>query len=354
MDNFTIYGVNMKVLVTPLFGIGDVLMTTPAIEVLKKSKPDIHLTYFTIKKAQYDVLKNNPYIDELIYFPLTDVSKLSGILYILKNISFKYDISLNFYPSNRKDYNLFSFLTFSKIRIGHRYIYDDVKELNWLKNKTIKEDLKLHNVEENVRLLKFFDIETSDIPEMKIYLTKEETNYGNKFVKNNSSTRINIGIHAGSSLFKNHINKRWSKEKFLSLIKSFDNIANFFLFGTKEEDDVNHFLYENSKNVIWVKDKSIREVAAIIKNLDLFVSNDSGLMHLAAATGIPVIAIFGPTNPDFVRPWGKIHTVVRLDLPCSPCFYYSPKPLTCNEEEEFKCIRNIPVEYVIEAIKKYI
>ena len=90
-----------------------------------------------------------------------------------------------------------------------------------------------------------------------------------------------------------------------------------------------------------------------MKNLDLFVSNDSGLMHLAAAVGLPVVAIFGPTNPKWVKPWKVNSKIVKLNLDCSPCFVYSPKLLMCaRKKEEFKCIRDITPEMVINAIKE--
>ena len=343
----------MKVLITPLFGIGDVIITTPAVEILKKNRPDIHLTYFVIKESIKQVLQNNPYIDEIIYYPLNSVPKWKGLFYMLKNVSNKFDVSLTFYPSNRKDYNLFSMLTLSKIRIGHRYIRRDFLELNWLKNYTILEDDNLHNVEENIKLLRFLGVENvSEIPPVKIYLTEEEKIKGRHFVKKHSSSEINIGIHAGSSVFKNHINKRWPKEKFAELINYFGSY-HFFIFGGREDEDVNRLIKESvkNKNITVVKNKTIREVAGIMSHLDVFVSNDSGLMHLSAACGIPVVGIFGPTSSVFARPWCDKYKVVKLDLDCSPCFYYSPKPLNCKIYGDFRCIRDIPVEKVAKAVE---
>jgi heptosyltransferase-2 len=341
----------MKVLISPMYGIGDTLLITPAIKVLKKSRPDIQLTCLTFQKPAYDILFNNPYIDQLEFFPFLKKSKIEGLIYILKNYTGKFDVTLNFYPTNRLEYNLFAFFTFSKERLGHSYIKKNFSQLNFLKNKKIKESYHLHCVEENIKLLEFLDIHCEDIPAMEIYLTEKEMEEGRKYLDSLSVKRIKIGIHTGSSNFKNHYHRRWPKEKFLELInelKDFD----FILFGTEEEKEENLFILNNSihNNVKLVENKTIREVAAIIKNLSLFLSNDSGLMHLASTVGIPVVAIFGPTNPNWVRPWKVKHKVVRLDLSCSPCFYYSPKPLYCKIKEKFKCIREIEVEMVKKAI----
>ncbi len=344
-----------KVLIVPMYGMGDTLLITPAIEILKKNKLDYHITCLTFQKINYEVLKDNPDIDRLEFFPFLKKGFLASIPYIVKNIMLKFDIAINFYPSNRKAYNIFSFLTLSKERVGHKYLNYNFIELNWLKNRTIKENPSLHCVEENIKLLNFFGIDTDniEIPPLRIYLSNEEITNGINFIQKISKNKIKIGIHTGSSSFKNHKFRRLPKERFIEVVNHFKEI-DFFLFGTDEEREENHFILNNSihKNVYLVENKSIREVAAIIKNLNIFLSNDSGLMHLAAATGIPVIAIFGPTNPTWVKPWKVKHKIINLNLPCSPCFVYSPKPLICNQKEKFKCLKNIDSKMVINAINE--
>lgn len=339
----------MNVLILPLYGIGDTLMTTPAIEILKR-KLDVKITNLCMFKTNFDLLRENPFIDELIFFPFMEKDKFEALKFVLK-IRKKFEYAVNFYPSNRWQYNLLCWLFGARKRIGHRYIKRDLRELNFLKNLTVKENEDLHNVQENVRLLEFFGIKTDTIPKMRVYLNREEMNYGVKFVNQKSKKDIKIGIHTGTSSFKGHVRKRWAKEKFLALINGFPEF-DFFLFGTHEEELENRFILDSAKyrNVFLVLDKTIREVASIINQMNLFVSNDSGLMHLAAAVGIPVIAIFGPTNPKWVSPWGVINRVIRAELPCSPCFYYSPRPLECKNKVEFQCLRDIEVETVMKAI----
>ncbi|MDI6713514.1 MAG: glycosyltransferase family 9 protein [Thermodesulfovibrio sp.] len=337
-----------KFLILPLYGIGDTLMTTPAIEVLKKSI-DCRIVNLCMFKSNYEVLKNNPFIDELIYFPFLEKGVLKSLKFILSLE--KFDCSINFYPSNRKQYNILSFLTGSKIRLGHRYFKRDLLELNFLKNKTLKENPNLHNVEENLQLLDFLGISIKDTGKMRIYLKEEEIEQGEILVKSSSEKDIKVGVHTGTSSFKGHRYRRWSIDKFLELINNLSEI-DFFLFGTDEEKNENDYILNNAKyrNVIVIQNKSIREVASIISHMNAFISNDSGLMHLAASLGVPVVAIFGPTNPTWVRPWGVKHKIVRVELPCSPCFYYSPKPLKCNSGLDFKCLKDIEVNMVKDAL----
>jgi len=339
----------MKILILPLYGIGDTLMTTPAIEVLNKNF-NCRIVNICMFKGTYEILKNNPFIDELIYFPFFEQGILKSLKFIFSLK--KFDCSINFYPSNRKQYNMLSFLTRAKYRIGHRYLKRDFMELNFLKNQTLKEDITLHNVEENLRLLEFLGIKTEKSPEMRIYLDEKEIKQGDQLVKALSKKAVKIGVHTGTSRFKGHRQRRWPKEKFLELINNLPDI-DFFLFGTEEEKQENEFIFNNAKygNVILIQNKPIREVASIINHLHAFISNDSGLMHIASALGIPTVAIFGPTNPTWVRPWKVKHRVVRIELSCSPCFYYSPEPLKCHSGLDFKCLKDIDVSTVKNALE---
>src|SRR4029079_3877255 len=162
------------------------------------------------------------------------------------------------------------------------------------------------------------------------------------------------GFHAGTALFKNHIRRRWDPEKFAELAKrihrEFGN--KILLFGGPDDIEANETIrHLASDSIIEIKTKSIMDSIAIMQKLSLLISNDSALMHIAGALKIPIVAIFGPTNETYVHPWKTNYEVVHTGIECRPCFYYSPKPLTCyrSPEEHFLCIRNIEVESVFQA-----
>ena len=165
-----------KILITPLIGMGDTLMTTPALRLLKTAHPDWHVTYFTIGKSNYDLLLGNPYIDSLVYFPLKTAGIIKGPRYLFHHCFRKFSTSLTFYPANRNSYNLFALLSGAPQRIGHTYLHYNISQLNWLKNSTIIEDPLLHCVEENVKLLTLFDItcKPGTIPGMDLFLSEKE------------------------------------------------------------------------------------------------------------------------------------------------------------------------------------
>jgi ADP-heptose:LPS heptosyltransferase len=346
-----------KIIVTPLIGLGDVLMTTPALELIKKAQPDSTITYFSMNQGTYNVLKGNPSINRLIYAPMLGPHKSVALVQILREYLGRYDVSINFYPSNRIHYNLFSLLTFASARVGHHYLRMNFSQLNCLKNRTVMENDSLHCVEENVALLQLLGIETagSVIPPLRMYLSDEEISEGASFRRAFGGRPI-VGIHAGTSTLKNQAARRWPKERFAELVKTIPD-AYFAIFGTAEEAEVNQHIVAASGaagRITLVNNKTIRQAAAIIRACDFFISNDSGLMHLAAAVQTPVIAIIGPTNPAYIYPWGVDHRIITSPTPCRHCFRYSPKPLACTNKIPFECLLGITVPMVADAVREYL
>ena len=344
-----------KVLVLPLYGIGDVLMTTPALRNLKEQL-DCEITYLHMFKTTHDILLNNPYIKENIFFPFLTFSRLQSLRF-LKQFRGKFDYSINFYPSNRRDYNLAALIVGSPVRIGHRYAMGDLTGLNFLKNRTVREDDSLHNVEENLRLLDFLGIRDPKPYPMEICLTSEEISFSGRWLDEHAAggRKLLIGIHPGTSVFKGHDRRRWSEESFAGLIDRLavtlqDSV--FLLFGGPEEKPLRDTIISyvrDAKKMLSADSVSVRQAASLMRNCRLFISNDSGPMHMAAASRVPTVAIFGPTNPSWVRPWGVKYRVVRTCTSCSPCFRYSPRPLHCGTDRDFACLQEITVEQVYNA-----
>jgi len=98
-------------------------------------------------------------------------------------------------------------------------------------------------------------------------------------------------------------------------------MTRIFLFGGKEEGRLNKEIAKTiGKHATIVQRSSILETAALIEKMSLFISNDSGLMHIAVSVGVPTVAIFGPTDATRTAPYGSQHRVLRQDLKCSPCW----------------------------------
>jgi ADP-heptose:LPS heptosyltransferase len=89
-----------------------------------------------------------------------------------------------------------------------------------------------------------------------------------------------------------------------------------------------------------------RLLPALLESASVLLTNDSGPMHVAAAVGTPVVAIFGPTSPTRTGPYGKGHRVLANQIPCSPCF-----SRTCRNSIQLECLTSITPEKAIEAVR---
>ena len=278
----------VKILILPLHGIGDVLMTTPALRRLKEGL-NVRITYLHMFETTRDILIGNPHVDENIHFPFFEARKIDCLRFLL-GFRKRFNYSLNFYPSNRRSYNIAALAVSSPVRIGHRYLQDDLRELNFIKTHSFKEDDNLHCVEENLRLLEFLGVNSVEAGPLEVYLRPDEQGQARQWLKDRGlSGRLIIGIHPGSGLFKNNIERRWPADSFIRLIKRISSEfseAAFLVFIGPEEKELKDLLVSkpgDSDKIFFVEARLIREAASIIENCKIFISNDSGLMHLAAA-----------------------------------------------------------------------
>lgn len=350
----------MRILINALSGIGDAIMFSPALSVLKKHLPDSEVDMLVMFPQVEQLYRNNPDISRIYFADFMKQSKLKSLKEVLKIRKNRYDYSINVYPSNRKEYNLVQYLLGAKEKIAIRY--DHVSRTNWdFLNKTLKDEvLNRHNVLENFDMVKFIvpEAKESELGPFRIHFSIEDMVFAKEYmIDNDLMHKFLVGFHAGSAVLKGHINKRWAAEKYIKLAKQLHekHNAEILLFGT--ETDVNGKIHEETKEFSFIPAASnIMESLALMKRCNLFVSNDTALMHLAAGLKVPQAAIFGYTNYRELYPWMNEHVIVRKELPCSPCFYNSPRPVTCifTGPEEFKCKKSIEVDEVFAACEKLI
>ena len=347
----------MKVLIIALSGIGDALMFTPALTKLKEDMPDATIDALVMFRGVEELYTSLPEINKVHFINFLKNNPFISFFKLLKLVK-RYDATVNVYPSNRKEYNIISFLLGAKKRIAVKYLSMDRKELGFLNNIRVKENVNTHNVLTNIKMIeKFSGIETNKKYFLNFPLTEESKTEAESFLLEHNITGddLVIGFHPGCNTLKNHINRRWAPDKFANLGKKLieEKKAKILLFGGPEEESLKNHILKNidSQNAFNVDASSLTESAAIMKRCNIFVTNDSGNMHIAAALQLPVVAIIGPTNQEFIKPWQTKHEIATLNLHCSPCFFYSPKPLTCSRQlEPFKCVRDLSVELVLKHI----
>ncbi|MFO7446538.1 MAG: glycosyltransferase family 9 protein [Ignavibacteriaceae bacterium] len=346
-----------KILILALSGIGDALMFTPAIKLMRQHLPGAQIDALVMFKGVKDIYDRNPNLNNVIHFDFLKEGAVKSLFFMLK-LRKKYDVSVNVYPSNRKEYNVINYLLGAKKRAGVRYLRKDTENFGALNNVRVTEDDNQHNVITNIKLVeKLLDKYFNEEPPLEFFLNKEDENYADEYISHLTikGRSLIVGFHPGSAVLKNHEKRRWEPEKFAELGRRLieKNNAAILIFGGPEEKELKEGIREkiNSSYAVSVEAGNLAQSAAIMKRCSIFVSNDSSLMHVASAMQLKVIAIIGPTNPAYIHPWKTGHKIVTLNLECAPCFIYSPRPLICFRDDiKFKCIKELNVDMVYNTV----
>ncbi len=356
-----------RVIVFCLPGIGDAILFTPALSLLRRALPSAHITAVTMFPGTGDILATNPDLNEVRRFDFFGAPRRQVLRYILALRRERFDLSIMTFPSNRLEYNAVNRLVGRRWRAAHRYQHQSWRNLWFLNNIVVKEAGHLHNVEENLRLIRAIgeslgisptaEPGNASVAKLKLVLTTDDARYGEEFFARHGigTDTMLVGFHTYSSTFKNMHRKCWDRDRFVELVRRLSQTypaARFLLFSGPSDAEVSQHIIERvHERVLLVQESNLRRALAVLKHCRVFVSNDSGIMHMAAALGVPVVALFGPTDWRRLHPWTERHIVVRKSLPCMPCFYYSSKPLRCIANIDYACLGEISVDEVFAAVQ---
>ncbi|MEW6455501.1 MAG: lipopolysaccharide heptosyltransferase II [Acidobacteriota bacterium] len=307
----------MKIVVRAPNWIGDAVMSIPSIKSLKKNFSNDKI-YIAADKWVAGIFEGVPYIEGILEFERGGRIKniFSNAKYLKK---FKFDLGLLFTNSFRTSLEFF-IAGISEIW-GYR---SDGRSLLLTKGiKKPKAPFSKHHVYYYMDLLTKLNLEV-DEPKLEMYLSEEDLRRTEEIfkLKGAEENTLKIGINPGAYYGKA---KRWVTENYGILAnllqKKFDSMI--FIFGSKEEVPLSEEIAKSMdiKPVILAGETSLRELISLISRMDLFITNDSGPMHIANAFRIPIIAIFGPTNPASTAPLHQPYKVIRKELSCSPCKY---------------------------------
>ena len=308
----------MKILIELPTWLGDAVMATPAIQNLENFFVDYEITFIG-SDISIDALKSNPRVKSTYVFKKNYFSFLKT----LKSLN-EFDIFISFRSSFRS--RLLKFFVRSK----QKYQFDKKKFING------------HQVEKyNNFVNESFNI--NFFPDKLILHTQK-----NNRVQRNKIVGINPGATYGSA-------KRWYPKEFAAVATNLSNNYDIIIFGGPEEQniaaDIEKYLnnngidnYQNLAGKI-----SIAEFMSEIAGLDLFITGDSGPMHLASALQVPTVAIFGPTDDKKTSQWkNEKSIIVKKNLSCQPCMKRTC-PLLHHD-----CMNLIKAEDVLNAVKTII
>ena len=317
--------VNMKILIIHTCGLGDMIVFTPAFEVLSKMYPSAEFDVITVQKfAEYPVMFRRN-VKNIFTVPVKPVAILKLATKLRKR---KYDISIVTTVGTPWKGAFFSFLIGAKTKIG------EIRSnfTGFFYTKSVLYEKKIHRAERALRLARTIVPQNIHAPNYPTFPLKEEHYIeASKLLVNRDLSRfICIGIHPGTAI--NFLSRRWGKRNYSILINKisakFPNVRSV-IFGTQSEREEIDYILQNS-NAVYLGETPLEITAALISKMKIFISNDSGLGHIASCfENIWNISLFGPTDEAVARPYGDKSIVVRSDVcryaPCSDAYDKSVK-----------------------------
>ncbi len=321
------------------------VMTLPALEGLKECFPDSRLSILA-RPWVASLFEAHPAVDEVIVIK-GEIGPLSNIREILKTSSIirrkRFDMVILF--QNAFEAALIAFLAGIKIRIGY-----NTDHRSFLLSHPVPLNFNLQNDHQTgyyLDLLKGFGC-NPEKREPRLFVKAEDMLRAKEILqqeKIDDSDTI-LGLSPGAIFGPA---KRWPAERFAQTAdRAVENWnAKVVIFGSSKEKDICEEMLNrmNHPAVNMCGKTGLREAIALIKNCDFFLTNDSGLMHVAGALEVPLVAIFGSTNPKATGPAGKSSIVIKHDIKCSPCL----KPVC---PKDFRCMLEIGVDEVWECLEK--
>jgi heptosyltransferase II len=293
---------------------GDMLATVPLFRAIKEKYPFCELTVVA-SPANYRALEGNPLIDKLFVY---EQKKILNSVYrheFRKLLRRNYDIAI--VPVTVAISNtscIFAALSDAKIKIGPRSLNGKNNSLKKLFNYRINLDWRKYpdaHVSDFIQdIVRQFGISTKNFSSIVEY-NEEDIKVADEFISSIGKKQddLLIGLHIGAAKAQN----RWSLEKYIELINEINKNYNakFYFTGSKADKEQLDYMKNNCKTPVGQYVTQIAPLAAIISKSNLFVTNDTGVMHVAGTLKTPQISLFGQTNPFNWAPVGQNKYFIR-------------------------------------------
>lgn len=304
----------MKILIVQLGFLGDVILSTPVISGIRQVFPKAEISVLTTPQAA-PFLRFHPEIHEVLVFEKrTKDAGLRGLFRLASEIrkrEFGIAVSLH------KSFRTAALLLLSRIprTLGFREA-----ALWWTYSKTIRRKHLQHDVLRNLVILELLGARLEDLPqEMKIVPGEKASEAAAELLSSLPKGPV-VGIAPGSVW----ATKRWTEAGFRHLLQLLlgHDFPVVLLGGPDEVELCEKIAGSSTGDVLNLAGKtSLLESTAVIEKLSVLITNDSSPLHMASATGTPVVAIFCATVPEFgYGPWKVPHEIVQVEkLACRPC-----------------------------------
>ena len=310
--------------------LGDAVMSVTAVRAIKTGRPDAHVTIAAPAKIA-PVWKLVPEVDAIL--PLASNSLLSAVRSIRDQPVF--DVAILFPNSLRVA--LETWLSGVSRRVGYRG-----HSRNWLLNQVIPERPPPRRLEhQSARYLRIAQIcgaGNSHQPTSNIRMAASDERSAINYQP------LQIGLSPGAEYGPA---KRWLPERFAEVAAKVaaQTPVQWVLFGTPKDAEIGEQIATSLGDscVNRIGQTTLDQLILALRDCRLLLTNDTGTMHLASLLGVPVVAIFGSTEPGLTGPLGDRHIILRHHVECSPCFLRKC-PI------DFRCMKAVAVQEVVDAV----
>jgi len=338
-----------RILIVKLSAIGDVVQALPALEAIKRTFPDSAVDW-VVEEAAAGILEGHPLIERLLVSrrktwlrmmrnPVTLFAGLSGLYAFVRELrQQRYDLAIDLQGLMKS--GVVIGLARAKRKIG----FSGTRELSWLflNERLPAYDIEKHALERYLDVARYLGAKDPSaactLPiEREIKAVRERL--GREVSKSKRAVVINPMARWRTKL--------WEEDRFAELADRLireRSAAVIFTGGPSDREVTSRIRGRMKEQALdWTGETGLKDLAALAHVADLFITTDTGPMHLAAAAGGRVLALFGPTAPWRTGPFGNGHVVIRKDLACAPCF-----KRTCGRRRQ--CMTEITVEDVMQRL----
>ena len=334
-----------RILVVRLRSIGDTVLTTPSLYALRRFLPHTQIDIL-LEDWVAPVLEGSDLVDRVIAIARDGTSARARLARELR--ASRYDVVYNLHGGTTA--TLLTRATGAPHRVGFgHYQYARLHNHAAPSSLEIWQRPSLHSVEQQLALIGWTGVPVTDRPATRLGVTERS--------RASVSAKLRAAgvadedkpfavIHPTAAF----ATKQWATENFARVAEELTarGLTAIAIVSPKEKQVVEALIRETSTQIFGLSDLSLPEVTALTSRTRLFVGNDSGIAHIAAAAGAPCVVIFGSSNITHWRPWTtNPNEVVREEMPCQPCHGYF-----CAEFETPECILRVPPERVIGAIDR--
>jgi heptosyltransferase-1 len=363
-----------RILLIKPSALGDVVHTLPVLVKLRARYPRAQIDWL-ITPENAEVVRYHPALSNVVLFARRDFSKRGrrwrafvSFFDLLKQIrSAKYELIIDMHGQVRSAF--FALISGARVRIGFdrpvkrgltvsaehdlknipSHGWRGAREGSWIAytNRIPIPTLDVHAIDRYLWVAPLLGLDDNP-PDLTIHLSPQATNKVNRLLEEHGvpASKPLVVLVPGTIWETKH----WTIEGFAGVARQFlqDGFA-VALAGTTRDQQRCRQIAAAAPGTCDLSGKTTpADLAALIRRAEVAVTNDSGSMHVAASLGKPMVSVFGPTNPVHIGPYERPESVVRLDLPCSPCNYrrLSQCPF------DHACMKQVTSAMVVERVRK--